>query len=83
MAGGLPRIIRIENMRNCKQTVWGAALAAAALWLPITATNAQWAAKLIAVPKINIRVYLGESSRTAFLDLIRVYAKREHFQIDR
>lgn len=64
-----------------KRVVSGVALIAAALWLAVPVANAQWSAKLIAVPKVNIRVHLGNSSRAELMDVIHKYAQREHFKI--
>lgn len=68
-------------MRCYQRMVLGAALAAAALWLPVTAAEAQWSAKLIEVPRINIALNVGDSSQVELVDLVRDFAKREHFQI--
>lgn len=64
-----------------RRVVLGAALIAAALWLPIMAADAQWSAKLVGIPRINIGLNLGESSRVELLDIVHEYARREHFQI--
>lgn len=71
----------VDCMRRCQHSILGATLVAAALWLPVTVAYAQWSAELVEVSKVGVRVHLGESSRTEFLNLIHAYAEREHFQI--